>query len=176
MQCPICKAAMRCKRSIPVNGKVIREYRCTGRMCQKKFMSEELVYIVQDPKGRELDSELNKVMYERYEKTPPEMRKPIPRPPKKKRKIAPEPSTRVEGEVYLTYGEIIKKWQRAYSGCVGTDFRPYPLLDYSIIVWVRDKDGIVLEFAYQYIPENDNFIPIEGAKTYEEILAEKGRK
>ena len=175
MQCPICKAAMRCKRSVPVGNKVVREYRCTARLCQRKFMSEELVYIVQDPKGRELDSELSKAMYERYEKTPPELRKPIPKPPKKKRKVAPEPSTRKDDDLYLTYGELIKKfkqWSIWNTNIDISDCRPYTLLDYSLIVW--DKDGT--ERAYQYDRNTGEFHRIKDAVTYEEILSEARRK
>lgn len=100
----------------------------------------------------------------------------VERKPKGRRKVAGSPKPVKEGEVYLTYGELISKWKSAYPGCIATDFRPYPLLDYSIIVWVKDKDGLTLEFAYQYIPEEDKFIPIEGAKIYEQILNDARRK
>lgn len=143
--------------------------------CTRKFMSEELVYHITDPKGRDLNSELNTIMYERYEKTPPEIRKPIPKPPKKKRKVAPPPKmVNPENGPYLTYGDLFKKFESMTNWTDINDFRPYPLLDHSIIVWTNDGT----ERAYQYDPENFRFVLIENAKTYEEILenAWGGRK
>ena len=175
MLCPVCKAAMRTKRSMPVDGKVIREYRCTERTCQKKFMSEELLYPIADLKGKDLSSELNHTMYERYEKTPQELRKPLPKPPKKKRKVATKPSPHKDDELYLTYEELFKKfkqWCIWNTDIVIADYRPYALLDYSLIVW--DKDGV--ERAYQYDRSTGEFKRIKDAKTYEEILNDVGRK
>ena len=83
MECPVCKTAMRCKRSMSAGKKIIREYRCTSPTCGRKFMSEELIYHITDVKGRDLNTELNTAMYERYQKTPLEIRKPIKKAPKK---------------------------------------------------------------------------------------------
>ena len=176
MNCPVCKASMRCTRSMPVGDKIIREYRCCYHLCGRKFMSEELFYHITEVKGKDLNSELNTTMYERYEKTPPELRAPIKKAPKK-RKVTPKPK-RVDPEKgpYLTYGDIIEIFRKKYPDCVVNDYRPYPLKEYSIIIWALDKEnGSILEVAFQYNPETTRFIRIENAKTYEEILREKGR-
>jgi len=166
MNCPVCKSKMLVQNTTQLTTRTIRLYKCTN--CSRKFVSEDILHFVGTQKGTELKLELERLRYER-KKMQALIPKPKrePKPPRQRRKVAPKPGTRIEEAVYLTYGQLFEKFTAA---CLCpeliNDYRPYPLLDYSIIVWFNGGD----EKAYQYNPETDVFIQIENATTYEDIL------
>lgn len=155
--------------------RVLRRRKCPA--CKKSFVTEELGYVADEKKGSDIAHDIQVAEYEIMKKRTLGIsnRKLVTTSkPVKKRKVTPTPKPVKEGEVYLTYGEIISIFRKKIEGAEQhvIDYRPYPLLDYSIIVWF--KNGA--EVAYQYHPKQDVFIQIENAKTYEEILNEKARK
>lgn len=173
MQCPVCKEGkLDLLRIVETKDKVLRLKRCMK--CKRGFCSEELMFETTSEIGVGLKKELYAAIYgkEKAKDLFPPAGNPKQTRPKQRRKVAPPASERVEGEVYLTYGEIWNKFRATFYWLDITDYRPYPLLDYSIIIWLKDGE----ERAYRYIPCTNSFVPVENAKTYAEILEEHGRK
>lgn len=172
MNCPVCKVGkLDLLRAVQTKNKFLRLKRCMN--CQRRFASEEIMYDVTGEVGEALKKELYAEVY-MQDKAKDLIPKGNPKQvkPKEKRKVAPKPKGRDPEKTYLTYGDLFEKFKNMTNWTDISDYRPYILLDNSIIVWT--KDGT--ERAYQYEPENYRFIIIENAKTYEEILAEVGRK
>ena len=169
MDCPKCKNKLKVAVTVQEKSHICRILKCNN--CDLRFTSEEVLYDISSKKGDELkqmtyrlkheQNKLNAAMVKLRSKT------------KEKRKVTGPPKPVKEGEVYLTYGEIFKKFKEQYPDLEINDWRPYPLLDHSIIVWL---EGSGLELAYQYWPKWGNFCLIERAKKYEQILDEAWRK
>jgi hypothetical protein len=157
-----------------IGHRVLRRRKCQA--CKKSFVTEELGYFPDMKKGSDLAHDMQVAEYEIMKKKMlgiPTRTQVTTSKPVKKRKVAPPPKmVNPENGPYLTYGDLFKKFESMTNWTDINDFRPYPLLDYSIIVWTNDGT----ERAYQYDPENFRFVLIEDAKTYEEILENAWRK
>lgn len=74
----------------------------------------------------------------------------------------------------FTYKELYEKFLATHSFVEVSDYRPYPLCENSIIVWVSKLSNMPLtvhkEIAFHYDPQKDIFAPILDAKSYDEIL------
>lgn len=167
MDCPVCKGKMIVTRTAHQTVRALRLYEC--KKCSRRFMSEDILYPIETEKGEALRLQLFNMRYENRKLTSLAPKK----KPKPKRKVAGPTKPVKEGEVYLTYGEIFEKFEQQYPELEINDWRPYPLLEHSIIVWLEDGG---LELAYQYWPKWGNFCLIERAKKYEQILDEAWRK
>lgn len=178
MDCPVCGGKMVVRPTVRQTARILRMYTCLE--CTRRFVSEDVLYPIETERGKALHHELNHLRYEHGK-----MAALVPKPkkeskPKQKRKVAGPTKPVKEGEVYLTYGEIFKKFKEKdpFHGESISDYRPYPLMDHAIIVWFK-KSRIYrndAEIVYQYNPETDEFTRIENAMSYEDILAGKWRK
>lgn len=165
MQCLKCGSDIHRERSIAVDNRIIRVHECPK--CKRKYASEEIFHPISSDKGKSLKSEMHTLIYGQAKKR-------AIRKIKQKRQVAPLPKSTEPEVVYLTYGDLwerFKRWSRWNTELIFTDYRPYTLLDYSIITW----DSEDTERAYQYDPAKDTFTVIAGAMTYEELLNRKRR-
>lgn len=71
-----------------------------------------------------------------------------------------------ESPKQLTYGQIYDKFEQHNPDARIVNYRPYPYKCNSIIIWDENR----VETAYEYIPEEDIFVIIQDAVSYEEIL------
>ena len=169
MDCPHCKNQLKVTATTRGKRRVCRILKC--KTCDIRFTSEEVLYDISTERGEELfhatyrlkneQNKLNAAMVKLRSKT------------KEKRKVAGPPKPVKEGEVYLTYDEIFTKFmKRDVSAKFVSEYRPYPLLNYAIVIFYTDHS----ELVFQYDPECDQFNIVKGAMTYEDIIAGKWRK
>lgn len=167
MDCPICKGKMVVKHTVHQTVRALRLYEC--KKCSRRFMSENILYPIETEKGEALRLQLFSMRYENRKLAALAPKK----KPKPKRKVAGPPKPVKEGEVYLTYDEIFTKFmKRDVSAKFVSEYRPYPLLNYAIVIFYTDHS----ELVFQYDPECDQFNIVKGAMTYEDIIAGKWRK
>lgn len=78
------------------------------------------------------------------------------------------------GKSEFTYKELYEKFLATHPFIEVSDYRPYPPLKNSIIVWVSKLSNMPLtvhkEIAFRYDPQKDIFDTILDAKSYDEIL------
>lgn len=176
MICPACENKLRVQTTAETKGRKIRVLKCNH--CSRKFVTEEKLYHVSTEKAQELKREADHLNYEKQKARGLfETRVTISKP-KQKKKVAPKPKPiDPDKNLYLTYDDLIEIFREQNPDAVIDNYRPYPFIPYSIIVWIFDKEtSETKETAFQYKPESCEFVKIENCKTYRQILECVGGK